>query len=326
MSFQGQEFTKLFHLSFCVISLSCFCLPHVQIFQIFMQELSTLVTSTECLLWGEHAVVTGCKLAICNEQWNQLTTHNLTVSSAICQFHHWGLLLNQNHDRNLRQRRSVTDLGDDCCSDLWARSRWTQHHRFGECPRRQPPGRSGMFSWCSWCWDWKSIWFKSSNLLWRLWNYRLPSSKQLPKLLLFWRFWCFWTSRLSPCCHGTRQERFLHWHDMVVSTAVGLMSPEHVTVAGWFTLCHVSDADTLYLIFDSTQNLTENPGFEWIFRCLEVGRVTHVPGMPDTKRQVTDSPIGLNWASWNIFHKEGQHGCCKRHRKKRQQVYLCELE
>ena len=113
MSFQGQEFTKLFHLSFCVILLSCFCLPHVQIFQIFMQELSTLVTSTECLLWGEHAVVTGCKLAICNEQWNQLTTHNLTVSSAIFQFHHWGLLLNQNHDRNLRQRRSVTDLGDE---------------------------------------------------------------------------------------------------------------------------------------------------------------------------------------------------------------------
>lgn len=74
MSFQGQEFTKLFHLSFCVISLSCCCLHHVQIFQIFMQELSTLVTSTECLLWGEHAVVTGCKLAICNEQWNQLTT------------------------------------------------------------------------------------------------------------------------------------------------------------------------------------------------------------------------------------------------------------
>lgn len=96
MSFQGQEFTKLFHLSFCVISLSCLCLPHVQIFQIFMQELSTLVTSTECLLWGEHAVVTGCKLAICNEQWNQLTNHNLTVSSAIFQFHHWGLLLNQN--------------------------------------------------------------------------------------------------------------------------------------------------------------------------------------------------------------------------------------
>ena len=241
MSFQGQEFTKLFHLSFCVISLSCFCLPHVQIFQIFMQELSTLVTSTECLLWGEHAVVTGCKLAICNEQWNQLTTHNLTFSLAIFQFHHWGLLLNQNHDRNLRQRRSVTDLGDDCCSDLWARSRWTQHHRFGECPRRQPPGRSGMFSWCSWCWDWKPIWFKSSNFLWRLWNYRLLSSRNLPKLLPFWRFWSLWTSRLSPCCHGTRQERFLHWHDMVVSTAVGLMSPEHVTVAVWFTRCHVAD-------------------------------------------------------------------------------------
>ena len=114
---------------------------------------------------------------------------------------------------------------------------------------------------------------------------------------------------------------------MVVSTAVGLMSPEHVTVAvDLLFATWLMHADKLYLIFDSTQNLTENPTFEWTFRCLEVGRVTHVPGMPDTKRQVTDSPIGLNWASWNIFHKEGQHGCCKRHRKKRQQAYLCELE
>ena len=166
------------------------------------------------------------------QQWNQLTTHNLTFSSAIFQFHHWGLLLNQNHDRNLRQRRWVIDLGDDCCSDLWARSRRTQHHRFGECPRRQPPGRSGMFSWCGWCWNWKSILFKSSNLLWRLWNYRLLSSKHLPKLpLLFDVFDVFGLAGYSSVVDGTRQERFLHWHAMVVSTAVGLMSPEHDSVA-----------------------------------------------------------------------------------------------
>lgn len=59
---------------------------------------------------------------------------------------------------------------------------------------------------------------------------------------------------------------------MVVSTAVGLMSLEHVTVAvDLLFATWLMHADILYLTFDSTQNLTENPGFEWIFRCLEVG-------------------------------------------------------